>query len=89
MKRTVAEMRAYRARMNEKILDSGMKQYSRFFALDAGAYREGAIPVKMKELMGLVGSMVLRCNDCIYYHLERCRDEGASREEILDHPPGA
>lgn len=61
-----------------------MKEFQRFFALDTGAYREGAVPVKMKELMGLVGSMVLRCNDCIFYHLDRCVMEGASKQEIME-----
>lgn len=61
-----------------------MKEFQRFFALDTGAYREGAVPVKMKELMGLVGSMVLRCNDCIFYHLDRCVTEGASKLEIME-----
>ncbi|MFN3683704.1 MAG: carboxymuconolactone decarboxylase family protein [Fimbriimonadaceae bacterium] len=70
--------------MNEKILGAGFQGFNRFFALDAAAYSEGAIPVKMKELMGLVGSMVLRCNDCIFYHLDRCVTEGCTREEILE-----
>jgi AhpD family alkylhydroperoxidase len=80
----IAETRLYRSAMNEKILASGMKEFQRFFAIDTGAYREGALPVKMKELMGLVASMVLRCNDCIFYHLDRCVTEGATRGEILE-----
>lgn len=84
MAKSLAETRLYRTEMNEAILSSGMKEFQRFFALDTGAYREGALPVKTKELMGLVGSMVLRCNDCIFYHLDRCVTEGASREEILE-----
>ncbi|MFQ5639790.1 MAG: carboxymuconolactone decarboxylase family protein [bacterium] len=70
--------------MNEKILNSGFKDYKKFFALDNKTYLEGALPAKMKELMGLVGSMVLRCNDCIFYHLDRSVDEGASREELYE-----
>ncbi|MCA1948517.1 MAG: carboxymuconolactone decarboxylase family protein [Armatimonadetes bacterium] len=70
--------------MNEKILGAGFQGFNRFFALDAAAYAEGALPMKMKELMGLVGSMVLRCNDCIFYHLDRCVTEGCTREEILE-----
>lgn len=80
----IAETRLYRGAMNEKILQSGMKEFQRFFAIDTGAYREGALPVKTKELMGLVASMVLRCNDCIFYHLDRCATEGATREEIME-----
>lgn len=70
--------------MNDRILNAGMKELNRFFALDTAAYREGAIPVRMKELMGLVGSMVLRCNDCIFYHIDRCVTEGATREELME-----
>jgi AhpD family alkylhydroperoxidase len=70
--------------MNDRILGSGMKEFNRFFAVDTGAYREGALPVKMKELMGLVASMTLRCNDCIFYHIDRCVTEGATREEIME-----
>ncbi|MFQ5751054.1 MAG: carboxymuconolactone decarboxylase family protein [bacterium] len=82
MKITATESRKYRAEMNDKILNSGFQDYKKFFALDHKAYIEGALPTKMKELMGLVASMVLRCNDCIFYHLDRCVDEGATREEL-------
>ncbi len=68
--------------MNGKILTSGYNDYKKFFALDNKAYIEGALPAKMKEFMGLVASMVLRCNDCILYHLNRSVEEGASREEL-------
>ena len=84
MAKNIAETRKYRTDMNEKILGSGMKEFQRFFALDTGAYKEGEIPVKMKELMGLVGSMVLRCNDCIFYHIDRCIVEGATRQELME-----
>ncbi len=84
MAKNIAETRLYRSEMNERILGAGMKEINRFFALDTAAYREGALPVKMKELMGLVGSMVLRCNDCIFYHIDRCVTEGATREEIME-----
>ncbi len=77
------EFRQYRKDMNEKILDNGL-EFKRFFALDTQAYMEGAIPVKMKELMGLVASMVLRCNDCILYHLDRCVDENVTRDEFKE-----
>ena len=84
MKKTLAETRLYRAEQNEKILGAGLKEFNRFFALDTAAYRAGALPVQMKELMGLVGSMVLRCNDCIFYHLDRCVTEGCTRQEIME-----
>ena len=82
MRKKAGETRLYRTEMNEKILGAGFKDFNRFFALDSNAYAEGAISVKNKELMGLVGSMVLRCNDCIFYHLDRCVTEGCSRDEL-------
>jgi AhpD family alkylhydroperoxidase len=57
---------------------------NRFFALDTRTYEAGALPVKTKELLGLVGSMVLRCDDCITYHLIRCREEGVTDAELYD-----
>ncbi|PLX24791.1 MAG: carboxymuconolactone decarboxylase family protein [Ignavibacteria bacterium] len=84
MAKSIAETRLYRTEMNDKILGAGLKEFNRFFALDTAAYREGALPVKMKELMGLTASMVLRCNDCIFYHLDRCVTEGATKEEIME-----
>lgn len=83
MKKT-AEVRKYRLDMNDKILNSGFRDFNKFFALDNKAYVDGALPAKTKELMGLVGSMVLRCNDCIFYHIDRSIQEGASREELLE-----
>jgi ribonuclease HI len=68
--------------MNDKILNSGFSDYKKFFALDNKAYINGALPAKTKELMGLVASMVLRCNDCIFYHIDRSIQEGATREEL-------
>lgn len=84
MRRKAADTRLYRTEMNDKILGAGFKEFNRFFALDSNAYLEGAIDVKNKELMGLVGSMVLRCNDCTFYHLDRCVTEGASRQELYE-----
>lgn len=75
---------AYRAKMNEKILQSGNLQIKRFYALDTQAYLEGALPAKTKELMGLVASMVLRCNDCITYHLIQCAKLGVTDEELFE-----
>lgn len=82
--RSIAETRLYRKEMNEKIFAANNTQINRFFALDTQAYTDGAIPVKMKELMGLVGSTVLRCNDCIFYHLDRCVTEGCTKDEIIE-----
>jgi AhpD family alkylhydroperoxidase len=84
MESQITKTRKYRLDMNEKILNSGFKDFQKFFALDNKAYLDGKIPVKYKELMGLVGSMVLRCNDCIFYHLDRCVTEGATREELQE-----
>ena len=67
MKKNVPETRKYRLEMNDKILNSGFKDFNKFFALDNKAYLDGALPVKMKELMGLVGSMVLRCKKITIY----------------------
>jgi AhpD family alkylhydroperoxidase len=70
--------------MNEKILNSGFRDFNKFFALDNKAYIDGALNVKTKELMGLSASMVLRCNDCIFYHIDRAIAEGATKEELFE-----
>lgn len=84
MKKTTTETRAYRTEMNDKILNSGFRDFNKFFALDNKAYIDGALPTKTKELMGLVASMVLRCNDCIFYHIDRSIQEGATKEELME-----
>jgi ribonuclease HI len=84
MKKTVSETRKYRRDMNDIILNSGFNDFKKFFALDNKAYINGALDAKTKELMGLVGSMVLRCNDCIFYHIDRSLQEGASKEELYE-----
>jgi AhpD family alkylhydroperoxidase len=78
------EFREYRTRMNGRIGRIDHLGIKRFFSLDAGAYREQALDSKTKELLGLVASTVLRCNDCIDYHLEQCVDEGWSDEELYE-----
>ncbi len=78
------EFRDFRERMNARILESGNLDVKRFFALDSRAYEAGALPAKTKELMGLVASMVLRCDDCVTYHIVRCREEGVTREEFFE-----
>lgn len=81
---TLEDFRKYRERMNEKILASGNQQIQRFFNLDARAYEPGALPSKTKELLGLVASVVLRCDDCITYHVIRCVEEGVSSPEFYE-----
>lgn len=84
MKKSISETRKYRTEINDKILNSGFRDYKKFFALDNKAYINGALPAKTKELMGLVASMVLRCSDCIFYHIDRSVQEGATREELYE-----
>jgi AhpD family alkylhydroperoxidase len=78
------EFRRYREKMNQRILSAGNLGIKRFFALDSRAYEKGALDAKTKEMMGLVASTVLRCNDCITYHVVRCVQEGVSDEELLE-----
>jgi AhpD family alkylhydroperoxidase len=78
------EFRRYREKMNERILSSGNLGIKRFFALDSRAYEKGVLDVKTKEMLGLVASTVLRCNDCITYHVIRCVQEGVSDEILLE-----
>lgn len=78
------EFRRFREKMNERILGSDNLEIKRFFALDTRAYEAGALPVKTKELLGLVASLVLRCDDCVTYHVIRCREEGVTRPEFLE-----
>lgn len=80
----VAEFTAFRQRMNERILAEPNQVVRRFFALDTQAYQGGALDVKTKELLGLVASLVLRCDDCISYHVAQCRQAGASRDELFE-----
>lgn len=81
---TLAEFRAFRERMNESILNAGNLTINRFFALDGRAYDAGALGVKTKEMLGLVASLVLRCDDCVTYHVVRCKEEGVTDEELLE-----
>ncbi len=84
MSSRLEEFRAYREKMNEKILAGGHLGIKRFFNLDTTAYRDGALPGKTKELLGLVASAVLRCNDCIDYHLFQCVEVGYTDAELDD-----
>lgn len=83
-KHRLEQFRKHRAEMNDKILDLDHLGIKRFFNLDTNTYREGALSSKTKELLGLVASAVLRCNDCIDYHLEQCAETGSTKAEIVD-----
>lgn len=75
----------FRQRMNERILEHDNRVIKRVFSVDSLAYAEGgALPVKTKELLGLVASLVLRCDDCVSYHIAKCRESGAGRDEIME-----
>ncbi|MBI3405222.1 MAG: carboxymuconolactone decarboxylase family protein [Acidobacteria bacterium] len=81
---SLQDFNQFRAELNEEILNCGHLGIKRFFALDHQAYEPGALETKTKELLGLVASTVLRCDDCITYHLARCGEEGWKREEVID-----
>lgn len=78
------EFHKRRLKGNDSIMEKDFLPFKRFMALDSRAYENGEIPEKYKELMGLVGSMVLRCNDCITYHIDSAYKAGCTEEEILE-----
>lgn len=78
------EFREYRSKMNEKILDGDNKVMKRIYSLDTLTYQDGALSGKVKEMLGLATSMVLRCDDCIKYHLEKCFEHGVTTDEIFE-----
>ena len=84
MGKKIDEFQKFRKEMNERILGTGTRETKRFFNLDGAAYRDGALPAKTKELLGLVASLVLRCNDCVTYHILQCHQQGATREELVE-----
>ena len=84
MSKAVNEFNEYRVKMNDKILAADNKVIKRLFNLDTNTYAEGALDVKTKEMLGLVASMVLRCDDCIKYHLGKAHDEGVTTEQIFE-----
>jgi AhpD family alkylhydroperoxidase len=84
MSDSVKEFNSYREKMNSRIMDADNLVLKRLFNLDTNTYQEGALPVKTKEMLGLVASMVLRCDDCIKYHLGKCHDEGITTAEIFE-----
>jgi AhpD family alkylhydroperoxidase len=83
-KTDLQKFRENRKEMNQKIMDLNHLGIKRFFNLDTNTYKNGALSSKTKELLGLVASSVLRCNDCIDYHLEQCAATGSSKEEIIE-----
>lgn len=84
MSNLVNEFNEYRTKMNDKILASDNKVMKRIYSLDTLTYREGALSTKIKEMLGLSTSMVLRCDDCIKYHLEKCYDQGVTTDEVFE-----
>jgi AhpD family alkylhydroperoxidase len=76
--------RKERERLNARVLEQANLETKRFFSLDSQCYRAGALPAKTKELMGLVASLVLRCDDCISYHVIRCAEEGVTQDEFQE-----
>lgn len=84
MGQSVEEFNAYRERMNARLMQEDQKIIKRIFNLDTNAYMEGHLPVKTKELLGLGNSLVLRCDDCVKYHLQTCFELGISKEEVME-----
>ena len=84
MSNDIKEFRSYRQKMNDRIMEADHLGIKRFFNLDNAAYRDSALDGKTKELLGLVASAVLRCNDCIDYHLEQCAEAGWNNDELYD-----
>jgi AhpD family alkylhydroperoxidase len=84
MSNQVQEFNDYRQKMNEVILGQKNLVINRLFNLDTNTYADGALDVRTKEMLGLVASMVLRCDDCIKYHLGKCHDEGVNTDQIYE-----
>ena len=84
MDKQVEEFNDYRSKMNDLLMSKDNLVLKRLFNLDTNTYAAGALNVKTKELLGLVASMVLRCDDCIKYHLGKCKEEGCTTEEIYE-----
>ncbi|WP_298790744.1 carboxymuconolactone decarboxylase family protein [uncultured Allomuricauda sp.] len=84
MPNKVEEFNTYRAKMNDKLLAENNKLIKRIFNLDTNAFMEGALDVKTKELLGLVASAVMRCDDCVKYHLESSKEQGATKEQVME-----
>ena len=80
----IKEFTAFRQRMNERILAQDNQVVRRFFALDTQTYKPGVLDVRTKEMLGLVASLVLRCDDCVSYHVAQCAEAGVSEEEFFE-----
>ena len=80
----VQDFNDYRSRMNDTILSDNNKIIKRIFNLDTNAYQDGVLDRKTKELLGLVSSLVLRCDDCVKYHLEACHKEGITKAAVAE-----
>ena len=83
-KNIVEEFNSYRSEMNEKILSADNIVLKRIFNLDTNCYAEGSVSVQSKEMIGLACSMVLRCDDCIRYHLGKCKEAGLTKEQVFE-----
>jgi len=84
MGKMLNEFNAYRDKMNQKILSEDNKAVKRFFSVDTITYQPGALDVKTKEMMGLATSMVLRCDDCVKYHIIKCHENGVTKDEFFE-----
>lgn len=84
MSQLINDFNDYRARMNDKILGADNLVIKRLFNLDTNTYAEGALSSKVKEMIGLSASMVLRCDDCVKYHLQKCHELGVTTEEVFE-----
>ena len=84
MGKKLEEFNAFRSKMNERILGEDNRAIKRFFGVDTLTYEPGKLDVRTKEMLGLVSSMVLRCDDCIMYHIIKCHENGITREEFFE-----
>lgn len=84
MSNRVDEFQAFRKKMNDRILNAENRSIKRFFSVDTLTYEPGKLDVRTKEMLGLVASMVLRCDDCISYHIIQCVEAGISEEELFE-----
>jgi len=84
MDELVKKFRDYRTKMNEKILSADNQVMKRIYNIDTKTYQDGALNAKTKEMLGLVSSMVLRCDDCVRYHLEKCHEQSVTTEELFE-----
>lgn len=84
MSQLIDDFNSYRTKMNDKIMAADNKVMKRIYSVDTLTYQEGALSTKTKEMLGLVSSMVLRCDDCVKYHLGKCYEQGVTTEEMFE-----